>query len=138
MNKNKLFVVVTILVLVAIATIPVSAAPAQQPLSQDAPIPPGLLDTLSMLAKGIGTGAVIAFLLEKPGWFQGFSSEGKWWLIFVLSLFLPVIAQILIDFVPQDVWQTVEPYWTALASGFLIWAGSQVSHKVDKQLSREA
>jgi hypothetical protein len=89
---------------------------------------PGLVEVITMLAQGLGVGAILAFLFEDLGWFQHLSEKGRWWLIFGVSVGLPVVAQALLQFVPADVWAMLEPYWKALASGFLAWAGSQVAH----------
>lgn len=91
---------------------------------------PGLVEILTMLAGGIGVGTVISFLFEKIGFFQGLSSQTKWWVIFGLSVGLPLLAELLLQFVPADAWAVLGPYWKALAGGFLTWAGSQVAYKV--------
>jgi len=89
---------------------------------------PGLVEVLTMLAQGLGVGAVLAFLFENVGWFQRLEGKAKWWVIFGFSLGLPLLAQIALEFVPADVWAMLEPYWKALAAGFLAWLGSQVAY----------
>ena len=93
---------------------------------------PGLVEVLGMLASGIGVGAVLAFLFEHFGWFQNLSGHGRWWLVFGVSLGLPLLAQVALQLVPAEVWVALQPYWKALASGFLAWAGSQVAHLFHK------
>jgi len=87
-----------------------------------------LVDVLTMLAQAVGVGAVLAFLFEHIGWFQEQSATAKWWLIFGLSLGLPLVAQLLVQLMPPNVWLVLEPYWRALAAGFLVWSGSQGTH----------
>jgi len=87
-----------------------------------------LVDVLALMAQGIGVGAVLAFLFEHVAWFQQQEPRIKWWLIFGLSLALPLAAQLLLQLVPAEVWKLLEPYWQALAAGFLVWAGSQGTH----------
>ena len=94
---------------------------------------PALTEVLTMLASGIGVGTTIAFLFERILWFQNLNSDVKWWTMFGLSLGLPVLARIALQFIPVDVWAAVEPYWKAVATGFLIWAGSQVVHWAQKR-----
>ena len=96
---------------------------------------PGLVEILTMLAGGIGVGAVVSFLLEKTGLFQRLSSTAKWWVVLGLNLGLPLVAVLALQLVPPHVWVALEPYWKALAMGFLGWAGSQVVHKVFNQRS---
>lgn len=91
---------------------------------------PTFLEVIALLAQGVGTGAVIAFLFEKFGWFEKLSANAKYWLIFGLSVGLPVAAQAALQFIPPDIWAVLEPWWRALALGFLSWAGSQVAHKL--------
>ena len=86
---------------------------------------PTITEVLSLLAQGIGAGAVLAFLAEKSTWFQKLSSDVKNWLIFGLSVGLPLVAQLLLSLVPPDVWTAIQPYWAAIAAGFVGWAGSQ-------------
>lgn len=89
---------------------------------------PSLVEVVSLLAQGVGAGFVLAFLAEKSGWFQKLSSRAKSWWIFGLSVGLPIVAQLLLQFVPANVWDILQPYWYALAAGFVSWAGSQVAY----------
>ena len=97
---------------------------------------PALVDVLKRIAEAGGTAFVVAFLFERISWFQNLSKEAKWWTIFLLSVFLPVIAQLLLQFVPAEVWVRLEPYWRSIATGFLTWAGTQAVHLVHKALAR--
>ena len=90
---------------------------------------PGLIEVIKLLASGIGVGAVLAFLFEKFEFFKGMDSSAKWWLVFLTSVTLPVLAQVALQFVPTEIWATLQPYWYSLAAGFLAWAGSQVAHR---------
>lgn len=89
---------------------------------------PSLVEVLSLLAQGVGAGFVLALLAEKSGWFQQLNAQRKGWLIFGLSMGLPLLAQLLLQFVPPNVWEILQPYWYALAAGFISWAGSQVAY----------
>jgi hypothetical protein len=104
-------------------------------MAQDGEVPPEVptfVEVLGRLAQGLGVGSVLAFLFETVTWFQKLSKQAKWWIVFVTSLTLPVVAQVLLQFVPPEVWATVEPYWHSLALGFLAWSGGQLIHLVDK------
>ena len=95
---------------------------------------PGLADALALLARASGVGLVLAFLFETApfisSWFQKLEPKAKWWIVFVFSLGIPLLAQIAIDFTPTHVVAYLEPYWKALAFGFLAWSTSQGSHIV--------
>lgn len=126
-------VVVFVVAVMAGATVAASeqiAAYAVLPAEEMPPTEvPALVSVLEMLAGGIGTGAVLAFLFEKAAWFQKLSDERKSVIVFGVSIGLPLLATVLLQFVPPDVWLVIEPYWQALAGGFLAWAGSQVVFK---------
>lgn len=89
---------------------------------------PGLIDVLQLLAQGVGAGFVLAFLAEKVKWFQQLAPDKKNILVLALSIGLPILAQVLLQFVPASVWMAIEPYWRALAAGFVGWAGSQAAY----------
>jgi len=89
---------------------------------------PGLTEVLGVLASGVGAGFVLAFLAEKVAWFQALPADKKNIVIMALSLGLPVLARVLLQVVPAEVWVAIEPYWHALAAGFVGWAGSQAAY----------
>ena len=132
LRRFVMFVVVVVMVLLAVA-LPVMA----QGLEQEAPVVPSLVEVLAMLAQGLGTGAILAFLFENFGWFQRLEGQAKWWFVFGVSIVLPLLAQVALQFAPAEVWAMLEPYWKALALGFLSWAGSQVAHMWQKRSSIE-
>ena len=134
-SKVKAAVVWGVLIMVALGVgvaVPVALASgavvvkvAAAPAAADVP---GLVEVLTMLAQGLGVGAVLAFLFENIGWFQRLEGKAKWWVVFGFSLGLPLLAQVALEFVPAEAWAMLEPYWKALAAGFLAWVGSQVAH----------
>ena len=94
---------------------------------------PSLLEVLRGLAAGFWVPTIIAFLLEHIDAFQRLAPDTKKWAVLALFVALPLIATLLIQFVPPDVWMYLEPYWSALALGFVGWLGSQVAHAWDKR-----
>jgi len=96
---------------------------------------PDMVGVLRMLAQGVGVGAVVAFLFERLKWFQALSGEAKWWTILGISMGLPILAQLALQFTPAEMWAIMEPYWQAIASGFLAWAGAQGVHLVHRALT---
>lgn len=90
---------------------------------------PDLLDWLRRLAEGGLAGLVIAFLFERVSWFQGLGPRAKWWAILGGSVGLPLVASLLVEYVPSHVWAILNPHWRALAGGFAVWAASQLSHR---------
>lgn len=95
-----------------------------------------LLQTITLLAQGVGVGTVLSFLLEKVPRFQKLSSDAKWYFTLALSVLLPLGATLALQYVPPEVWVQIEPYWQALMLGLLTWGGSQVAHKLDKSNGR--
>jgi len=96
---------------------------------EDGPVVQPLQTTLDLLAQGIGVGFVIAFLAEKIGAFQALLPHQKSAVILALSVGLPVLARLALQFIPPNVWTVVEPYWQSVAVGFLGWAGSQLAYQ---------
>ena len=94
---------------------------------------PTLLEFLRGLAAGGWVPVIIAFLLEHFSWFQSMKPETKKWFVLGLFVIIPLVAMALVQFVPAEVWTLLEPYWNALALGFLGWLGSQVAHAWDKR-----
>ena len=130
--KKLLRVLVLVLVLALMLVSPTLAAT----LSEEAQEVPELVAVLRLLTQGVGVGAVIAFFFEKLTWFQSTGAKAKWWIIFGLSMGLPMLAQVLLQFMPPDVWTVLEPYWHVIATGFMIWAGSQGIHMMDRYLAQ--
>jgi len=97
---------------------------------------PTLVEFLTQIATGGFAGVIIAFLLEKIPAFQNLESEIKRWVVLALFLVLPAGSVALLQFVPADVWLVLEPYWRALAIGFLGWASSQIAHAFDKSKTK--
>lgn len=95
---------------------------------------PALLEVVKLLALGSGVGVVVSFLFEQIGFFQRLEANVKRWTMFGLTIGLPLAAQIAVQFVPPDVWVLVEPYWQAIALGFLAWTGSQIAHLWHKKM----
>jgi hypothetical protein len=124
-------VVVTLMLALSVGVGLVLAAPS----AQDVPQAPSLVELLTRLAGGGCVGVIVAFLFEKIEWFQKLPPDVKWWAILGMSVGLPVLATALLQFVPADVWAQLAPYWKSLATGFLIWAGSQVAHRLNVQHS---
>jgi len=124
-------VVVTLMLSLAVGIGLASAAP----LAQDVPQAPSLVELLTRLTGGAGVAVIVAFLFERVAWFQKLPPDAKWWAILGMCVGLPVVATTLLQFVPPTVWATVEPFWQSLATGFLIWAGSQVAHRLNVQHS---
>lgn len=123
---TRLSVLASLLAL-AVATVARAASVGQEAV-EVLPLP----SVFELLAQGIGVGAVLAFLFERFKWFQGLTGDARWWVVFGFSLGLPLIAQLLLQFVPAEAWAIVEPYWRALAAGFLAWAASQGAHMLQK------
>jgi cadmium resistance protein CadD (predicted permease) len=96
---------------------------------------PSLVEMLGVLASGVGAGAILSFLFEQVDAFHRLSITAKKWLVFFVSLGLPVLATVALQFVPADAWATLAPYWRALALGFVTWGGGQVTHMVAKRIN---
>lgn len=99
---------------------------------------PQLIDIVVMLAQVIGVGAVLKFLFDQFKWFANLPADKKRLVVLGISIGLPILATVALQFIPPDVWNAIEPYWQVIARGFLLFAGTQVVHKVDKALARKS
>lgn len=89
-----------------------------------------LQETVALLARGVGVGFVISFLFEKIPQFQNLSGSTKAWIVFAVSVLLPLLATAALQFMPTETWVLLEPYWKAVAVGFMTWGGSQAAFKL--------
>ena len=126
------FLIISVtLILVALLSAGIALAQGTDPPAP--PQVPSLVEFLRLLASGIIVGPAIAFLFERFKWFQNLSSDGRFWVVLALSIGLPMLGTILLQFVPADVWVQLEPFWNALATGVLIWVGSQLAHRFEQK-----
>jgi hypothetical protein len=131
-NRSRVLVIVVLtLLLTFLFGFGIAFAQGADP---PAPTPvPSLVEFLKLLASGVIVGPAIAFLFERFKWFQNLSSDGRFWVVFALSIGLPMLGTVLLQFVPANVWATLEPFWAALATGVMIWVGSQLAHRFEQK-----
>lgn len=94
---------------------------------------PSFVEMLTRMAAGGVAGVVLSFVLEHVAAFQRVSGETRKWLVLGMFVGLPIAATAALQFVPGAVWVVLEPYWRALALGFVAWVGSQAAHEWDKR-----
>lgn len=94
---------------------------------------PSLSEFLTLIAGGGFAGVVVSFLLEHIGAFQKLAPEAKKWIVLAIYVVLPLAATALLQFVPPDVLALLEPYWHALAVGFVGWTVSQLVYDREKR-----
>jgi len=99
--------------------------PELQPEEDEMTLP----ELLAMLAAGGLLGGIVSFLFERFKWFQNLSPDGRFWVVGVISVGLPVLATALILYVPAEVWAALEPFWQAVFAGGSAWLGGQFVHK---------
>jgi hypothetical protein len=132
------FALIAVVVLAACVGPPLFESPLSPSAVIDEPAPPaGEVPTLkgafAIIAAG-AVGGIIAFLFERFKWFQNLQGDARFWVVFGLSVGLPVLAQVALQYVPDEVWSFLEPYWQSIALGFLAFLGSQAAHLVDQRL----
>ena len=88
-----------------------------------------IISILGFLASGGAAGIVIQFLAQRSAWFQNLAARAKFFLVFGISVLVPVIAQLIIDFVPASTLATLQHYWPGVVTGLLFFIGSQVTHQ---------
>jgi hypothetical protein len=86
---------------------------------------PSLVEFLKLLTTTLGIGAVVSFVLANLAKFQNISSAAKFWIVFAISMGLPLLAALILNNVTAETLAALEPYWNALAAGFAVFIGSQ-------------
>jgi hypothetical protein len=132
MNRFTIRFLIVFVTLISVVLLSAGIALAQ---GADPPTPPqipSLVEFLKLLASGVIVGPFIAFLFERFLWFQNLSSDGRFWVVLALSLGMPLLGTALLQFVPADVWVKLEPYWVAIATGAMIFVGSQLAHRFQR------
>lgn len=87
---------------------------------------PTLVEFLKLLTTTVGLGMVVSFVLAQLNKFNTVSSQAKFWIVFAVSMILPLLAALVLNNVTAEMLAGLEPYWNALASGFAVFIGSQV------------
>jgi zinc transporter ZupT len=87
---------------------------------------PSLVEFLKLLTTTVGIGAVVSFVLANLAKFNNISSAAKFWIVFAISMGLPLLAALILNNVTAETLAALEPYWNALAAGFAVFIGSQV------------
>lgn len=132
MKKVKFFGFALLLALLVPLVLPVLSLAASA-VQEQPPAVPTLVEFLGKIASGGVLGVIVAFLLEYVPAFQRLSPDAKKWTVFGIFIVLPPAATALLQFVPVPVWDVLEPFWAAIAVGFVMWLGSQVAHQWDKK-----
>lgn len=92
--------------------------------------------TIVELFKFIGTpvfiGVLVSFLLERVPWFQNLSSDVKALVALLLSVLLPILSYVLLNYVPASFVEALQPWYAAAVTGVIGFIGSQVWHKLFK------
>lgn len=89
---------------------------------------PDFTSILQMIASGVAVGGIVSFLLANLEFFNRLPRERKRWIVLAICLALPLASTAVLQLVPPDVLASLDPYWRALASGFLVWGGAQVTY----------
>jgi len=86
---------------------------------------PDLQDMLLLLSTGGGLGVIISWLLEHMEKFQGLSSTAKMAVVLLVSMVVPVAANLALQYVPQSAFEFIEPLWKSAGAGFLVFLATQ-------------
>lgn len=87
---------------------------------------PTLVEFLKLLTTTIGIGMVVSFVMAQLQKFQNINGAAKFWIVFIVSMVLPLLAALVLNNVTAETLASLEPYWNALAAGFAVFIGSQV------------
>lgn len=85
------------------------------------------MDRLVQLLQSGGVGGVISVILERTPWFQGLSSNAKFWVALFATGGGALALRAAVVYVPQEVWAELDPWVSVSVSAVL---GSQLIHKL--------
>lgn len=86
---------------------------------------PTLVEFLKLLTTTVGLGMVVSFVMAQLQKFQTVSGTAKFWIVFAISMVLPLLSALVLNNVTAETLAALEPYWNALAAGFAVFIGSQ-------------
>lgn len=105
---------------------------AQDFTPPDAPVlanPTDLSAVLIWLAGG-GAGMFVAVWIEKQRWFQQIAGQYKPMVVMTGIIIVALIPRLLLDFVPANVWEVIQPYFATVVTAILVgYPLSQVFHE---------
>lgn len=81
----------------------------------------------------VGGGCVVAtsWILEQVNWFQNLNSQKKRYVQFGVSAFIGLLALAIVQFVPKETLNMLEPYFSVISSVFGMIFLNQVAHTLD-------
>jgi hypothetical protein len=79
-------------------------------------------------------------MLKEWPWFIGLPIWAKWTGTLLVCVLMPIISQVIQEFLPASAWTFLEHWWPFVAIGMGVWVASQVwnqvfNKKVDRQYS---
>jgi hypothetical protein len=126
-----LIVVLVVIIAAGVCVPAVFAAPAHP---QD--VNPGdLTSVLRWLIAGgaaVVVSALLSFLGERWSWFQSLEPFYKRLSQVGLSILLSIAAKAILDNVPSDVIQAIQPYWELIAVALAGVGGNQLFHVIQR------
>jgi len=99
----------------------------------DSQFPLTLVDLFKFIGTPLFIGFIVSFLLERVPWFQAQDANTKAIFAFTIAVVLPLISYALLNYVPQTLIDTLQPWYAAAVTGVIGFIGSQVWHKYFNQ-----
>lgn len=128
--RRSMFVAVAVIGFFLLAPVPILARSLTQTST-----PSDFASLLTWLIAGGGASAVVSWLAERSTWFQGLDARAKWVLMVVASCLIAIVAKLLLDFLPAQVFSAIEPYATVIIIIVSTYLTGQAAHGIDKSLT---
>jgi hypothetical protein len=119
-------------------TVIVASPPAQEP--EPIEIPKTFMQVVQLLGSPLLLGVVLSLMFKEWVWFIAQKPWVKWLMTLGVCLFLPILSQVLQEYLPASAWNFLEHWWPVAAGGLAVWVASQVwnqiyNKKIDRQYS---
>lgn len=93
-------------------------------------LPATLAEFLTFLGTAGCIGAVLSFVAGNVKAFQGLSSQGKVFVLFLISLALGFLSHFAVSYIPAGVVADAEPYYKIVIQSFAILLAAKAYHSV--------
>lgn len=91
-------------------------------------------DFLLWLASGLGSSAIMSYIMERLEWFQNLVSDKKRLYATVGASVISILSFLTLKYVPAEVWDLLSPYWQLVLGVIAVNYGVEVFHFFDKKL----
>ena len=88
-------------------------------------IPATFIDAVKLIGSPLFVGIAVSLIANRFAWFKSQTGTVKFWLTGFFCVFLPVLSQAILTFVPVEAVKFLEAWWPSVVVGLGVWVSSQ-------------